>query len=387
MKQKGVTNHRFWIISAFFGIISAVILTRSMLVRDGGSQIGSRKSVTLGAILPLTGELASFGQGSSLAIEMALEDLVAAKILDSGEVHLTVEDSRSSAKEGVSSLRNLLQSHLDVVLAWSTFVSMPLIPILTRENIPFIPLSVHPTIQNLDERVFRFYPGLEDEMFEIAHHADRMGAKKVAIVFINTPELEVAIKNAFTPALQEKGISLVAMEPHTFSTTDFRSIMANIASKKPDLVIVEDFGPLLPAMVEAARNAGLRDLVGGLGFMGAPESARSKLRGIPFVAPAAIVRNSPEFRAIAERYKERSSGATVTYDVLFTYDAVTILGRAIAESRRSDATLMSLLARNASFDGIVGKVEINERAMKIPTAWGQFDEAGQISPLEVFQSG
>jgi branched-chain amino acid transport system substrate-binding protein len=387
MKEKGVTSHRLWLIVAFFGIISSVILTRSMSLRDGGPQPGSRKSVTVGAILPLTGELASFGQGSSLAMALALEDLVAEKILDSGEVHLTVEDSRSSAKDGVAALRNLLQSRLDAVLAWSTFVSMPLIPIVTRENIPFIPLSVHPTIQNLDERVFRFYPGLEDEMFEIANYADRMGAKKVAIVFINTPELEVAIKNALTSALQEKGISLVAMEPHTFSTTDFRSIMANIASKKPDLLIVEDFGPLLSAMVEAARNAGLENLVGGLGFMGAPESARSKLRGLPFVAPAAIVRNSSAFRKIAERYKERSSGATVTYDVLFTYDAMTILGRAIAESRRSGATLMSLLARNESFDGIVGRGGINQRAMKIPTAWGQFDETGQISPLDGIQGG
>lgn len=349
----------------------------------GFVNLRNRQSIVLaGAVLPLTGDLAFFGNPEKFALQMAIQDLEKTNVLKKGQLYFEIEDSRSSPKDGITALRKLLVTPPDAVITSLTMVSLPAIPILQEKAIPQIALSVHPNIQNKSTNIFRLYYGFEDEMSALADYAKRKGVKTVAIAWINTPELEASINDVLRPKLKEKGIALVGSSSHTFGTTDFRSIMIDLASKKPDLLILQDFGPLLPAMVEAANNQGLKKLVGGIGFMSSPEAERFKLSGIPFVLPKFLIDNTSSYEDFNQRFKDFSGGGTATYDVVFTYDAASIFGKAAAQARQKRVSLSKTLSEMSRFKGISGDLTIKNRALQVPLGWGEFNQQGALQPIK-----
>jgi ABC-type branched-subunit amino acid transport system substrate-binding protein len=368
-------------------IISLTALSAAVIGAFLASTIKERNNnYIVGTVLPLTGDLAFFGQPQKYAIQMAKADLENSGVLQKNMLEIQIEDSRSTAKDGLSAVRKLLPSRPKAVVTSLTLVSLPAVPILSGLSIPQIALSVDPDIQNRAPRVYRLYYGFEDEMKAIADYAIRRKAKSVAIAWINTPELQSSIDTILKPQLKLAGITLVGSSPHTFTTSDFRSTMASFADKKPDLVILQDFGLLLPAMVEAARSQGLQDLVGGIGFMSSSEKDRSKLANIPFALPKFLVEDTQGFQEFERRFKNISGGKSATYDVVFTYDAISILGTAISGSQKSGKDLNSILANTSRFKGIAGDLTIEDRAMRVPLSWGVFSPNGELVPFQETKS-
>jgi len=364
-------NSALWVVGLGIPLLAGIFFT-SFRQRPN--------NLIIGAALPLTGDLAFFGAPEKYAVQMAVEDLVKANTLKKDQVKIRIEDSRSTAKDGVSAVRKLLESNPKAVITSLTMISMPAAPILADRAIPQIALSVDPEIQKQAPTVHRLYYGFEDEMKAISEYAKSVNAKRVAIAWINTPELKSSIDLVLKPELQANGIVLSGSSPHTFSTTDFRSIMASLAATKPDLLILQDFGSLLPAMVDAARSQGMLNLVGGIGFMSSKEEAREQLSGIPFTLPKFLLNNNSNYQDFNSRFKRYSGGKTATYDIVFTYDATSILGHAVAKSMKTGQNLNSELSSIKSFRGIAGDLLIRDRALKVPLGWGQFSQQGRLVP-------
>lgn len=338
------------------------------------------KSVLVGAALPLTGQLSYFGQPERLAIEMARNDFLS--VPRSIDLQLGIEDSRSSAKDGVSAVQKLVSMEPAAVITSLTLVSMPAQPILSDRGIPQIALSVHPGISK-DENTFRFYYGFDTEFLRILDHAKSIGAKRIAISWINTPELDDAIESVLKPVSAQLGMELVASVPHTFTESGFRDKMASIAAAAPDILILEDFGQFLPAMVEAARSQGLSELVGGIGFLTSQQDSRGRLADIPFVAPAYIVARGKSFVEFENRFRKFSNGLEASYDVVFTYDAAMNTFSAIEAAHNKSKKLKDELQSITQYAGVAGSVKVSMRAIEVPIAWARYSLEGNIESLKL----
>jgi ABC-type branched-subunit amino acid transport system substrate-binding protein len=139
-------------------------------------------------------------------------------------------------------------------------------------------------------------------------------------------------------------------------------------------------------MVEAARSQGLQDLVGGIGFMSSNKRDRSKLANIPFALPKFLIEDTQGFQDFERRFKNISGGKSATYDVVFTYDAISILGTAISSAQKSGKDLNSILANTSRFKGIAGDLTIENRAMRVPLSWGVFSPNGELVPYQETKS-
>ena len=370
---------RKWILPILFLTVLAAIIV-------GGYFFNKFKHTTseyavVGAILPLTGDLGFFGKPEQVALDLALQDANSNIDKKTRKMELKIEDSRSTAKDGVSALQKILLEKPQAVLTSMTIISMSTQPILTNEQIPQIAQSVHPEIATLGKNVFRLYYGFEGEMYELADLAKIMGSKRVAVIWINVPECEAAIKNNLTPALEKNHAALVASIPYNFGTQDFKPLIAKIKAQNPDLLIIEDFGTLLPLIIETAKVAGfsISQMAGGIGFLSAMPDTRIKLTGIPFVCPSYLLDEPNAYKTFQERFRKASGGLDPSYDVVFTYDAFSFIAKAIHEAKSlSKEDINEAMTHITEFSGVAGNLRIVDRALIVPLSYGVFDDKGQL---------
>ena len=85
-------------------IISAVIII--VLTLSFGGAVSAADEITVGAVTPLTGKLAVYGEGFQKAMLLALDEVNAAGGINGKPMKIVFEDNNSTSKGSVSAPRN-----------------------------------------------------------------------------------------------------------------------------------------------------------------------------------------------------------------------------------------------------------------------------------------
>src|SRR2546427_1721492 len=109
-------------------VVTAICLSLALLVLGSGcsdseeksptatggspSNTGGGASVTVGALLPLSGDLASYGETS----QVALDEAVAALQADGNRVSLSVKDTATDPAKALEGLTNLKEQGVKLVI-------------------------------------------------------------------------------------------------------------------------------------------------------------------------------------------------------------------------------------------------------------------------------
>src|SRR5262249_53493598 len=128
-------------------------------------------------------------------------------------IRLEIEDSKSSAREGVSALQKALLSRPGAVITALTIVSEATQPILDGGRIPQFALSVHPLLARGSRFTIRPYYGYEGEIALLVRHIRGGGARTLGVLWVQVPECEAAVTEILTPTLAAAGGEVVASEP------------------------------------------------------------------------------------------------------------------------------------------------------------------------------
>lgn len=334
------------------------------------------KVIKIGAILPLTGYLAYLGEEEKNVL------LLAQKEINSGgepkKIEILFEDSKSTAKDGITAYQKLRQNNLDGVITSLTIVSEAILPLAKKDKTIQFVLSVHPDIAKESQWAIRAYYGLEHEMRLIATHLTSVGTKSVAALYINVPEDTAAINNYFKNYLKEAKIELIGQETYDFSSKSVNNQLLKLKNLNPDFIMTIDFGYMYPTILKEAQSLGIRNkILGGLGMMTAPPMPADLTEELIFASASFIFEKKPGYLNLVKKY-ESEYGKKPTFDGIYTYDIINLLYDNLKKGKTNRDDFL-----NFTYDGISGRIHIDETGTgKVDISILKFDENGNIIKIQ-----
>lgn len=307
-------------------------------------------TIVLGYIGPLTGESALWGEVESNTLKMLVEETNANGGIIGKQIDLKIYDNRGDAVETTNAARKAIQN--DGVVAFigpdSSSGAIALDEVCDEYGIPHITTTGtnYKVTQREEDGSVRKYafriclsdPQLGDIMGGYA--IDKLGYKKVAILYEITSEYSLGITQNFTDAFEAKGGEIVASEAYKTGDVDFRAQLSKIKE-------IGDFDALMiPAnykevglIAQQARSLGIE-----APFLGVDawmmqdlfEIAKDEVQGAVF--PCAMDVNAESLQEFKTAFQEKwdmdpDKGGT---DAYLAYDCFELIKYAIEKAGEAD---------------------------------------------------
>ncbi len=335
-------------------IISIITTNRST---DKTSLTANDATITVGAILPLSGPAAQFGEVFKSGLESGLGSDPHIKII--------YEDSKGDPATATAAFHKLTAvGNLDIVISNLTKASIPLTPLAKQNQVPLLislVAGIHATSSDNDYAYRLFWT--TDQTAQL--FVDRVLAKGYKHIAILQAKNEASQSNvdAILPALERAGVR-VTHETFQDTDTDYRTQLQKIKSNKPQaLAIMAVPAGQWSGIMTQANDIGLNsqsiDIYDELGTFlnpGTPEALGKLAEQVyTFTTPFNLGAYKPE---MLERMKA-SKGATPGGYESFGYDSATLL-KQLAESKSFDRTnITEYLKQMKSFEGISGVYNVD----------------------------
>lgn len=307
-------------IALFAVLVSVALLSTEPQVGDGGYKI------TVAANYPLSGELAFYGEEFRDGLLMAVADK--GNTLTAGtSIEFEWGDNRFNPKDAATVLQRQLQNPPTIytsalkpqVMAVEKEVAVTGIPHLVW----VLDLTPNPAGTTNNFRTWVSFKLETDVFFE---YAKKRSAKNVVLSYVSLPSSEAAYGKYLADRLRNELGASVVIERYNpdIGAGDFKNIAVRIASKKPDMVMINGFIPHMVGLIKAMRPLGIikqgntmaaLDMLDAAGVLSAEES-----EGIMVAAPPFMIDPDAEQKAWAARF-EQKYGRKPSYHAAFAYDA------------------------------------------------------------------
>jgi ABC-type branched-subunit amino acid transport system substrate-binding protein len=310
-----------------FHLFAAGLLSASFLAAPALAE-----GLKLGALIPLTGGLATYGESSLNGMRLAVEQANEAGGVLDGEVELVVGDTQTRSQPAVDAANRLVgvEGVAGLLGALSSGNTVPVATSVSAvEGVPQISnASTAPTITTLDDNdfLFRTVPSDAQQGVVLGDLVQEEGLERVAILYVNN-DYGQGLAESFQESFEEAGgtvTSSAAFEPNKAS---YRGELSNVSSGDPEallLIAYPDDGGLL--ILRQSLEEGFFERFIFTDGMKATQVATDFgefIEGAFGTAPKAA--ESEEAQAFAEAYREAYGELPPLPFIDSAYDATMIL--------------------------------------------------------------
>lgn len=226
---------------------------------DGEIQV-TGETVDIGSILPLTGDLAVYGQSVKDGANLAVDEINAAGGLDGKQIKIIYEDNRGESADTVSAYHKLADiDKVPVILGAVVSTNTLAIAPLAEENkvILISPTSTSPKLtQWEDGYVFRVIASDRYQGVVMAELAIEMGYDEVAVMYLNN-EYGVGFKDVFVDEFGKLGGTVLTEIANDEGKTDFRSELTNLKEVDPSAVMIVGYVKESSIIFKQAKELGI----------------------------------------------------------------------------------------------------------------------------------
>jgi len=276
-------NTKIILISLIISIIfiSACTNLTSEVIKE------KEESIKIGAVLPLSGDSAFYGESAKQGIDVAVKEINSAGGINNKKVEVVYEDSEGTSKGGVSALSKLI--HIDqteaVIGAVASSVTLAIAPIAEQNKVVLIsPLSAAPSITNAGDFIFRNVPS-DNLGGKVAAYFAINGKNwdSIAILYINN-EFGKGLKTAFSENIKKLGGKVIIEQAYPEDEKDFKTYITKIKESTPDAIFLISYTEV-PLILTQSKELGLDYSFFGTGLLEDPnliENAGELAEGIYF---------------------------------------------------------------------------------------------------------
>ena len=340
---------KIWII---IGVIVAVALATMLIIISTKRE---PEEIKIGAILPLTGPAAQFGQYTKEGIEIGLEELSQQGL--TYRIKVLYEDSQGDPKTAVSILNKFIKiDKVDTVFVLTSVETLAILPIITKEKIITFTGTLLPAITEKSHYLFRNATSLDQETKFMADFlATQRNKPSVAIIYVNN-DAGVVADNQFRKTYHELSGEIVEAQAYEPGATDFRSQLVKIKDSNPEYLYIlsyKEFGLIMKQARELgikAKFIGTTTFEDPSGVKIAGEAANGAIYTVSSFNPEA---SEPKLAQFQEKYRKRYGRNAELYAALFR-DNIHILALAFKTKPKNAEELRSAILNVRIFDGVSG---------------------------------
>jgi len=373
----------------YIGIAVAVILVAAIvaLLTIGGE----RRTVYIGAALPLTGGLQSYGISVKNAVELAVEE--ANKMCAGVQFQLLVEDTGTNPQQALQKVQTLYAKGAKLIVGPMASGEVSATKSFVDQNkiIIFSPSSTSPLLAVGDDWVYRIVPTDFAQAAAIADLLKLLGVKRAVIIYRNDAWGK-GLSDAITNETKNLGIQIISSEGYDPSPAVFptavpeviRKLSAALGQPGPDAAIIfitfEDDGIVA---IQAVAQDPVLSKVRWIGTDGVAYSAalikqvgKEMAAGKMLGTIAAPDPNDPKFQEFKQKYRAKYGKDPVAYDP-YGYDAAMMLMQIVCSIGTDDPekvkAALEQWGKEGRYQGATGKVYLDsagDRAYPNYVIWG-----------------
>ncbi len=355
-ERKGVAMNRKRLIGIAVAIVVVVALVAIVILRSREQQ---PDTITIGAVLPLTGSAAIWGQNAKMGMDLALEEINDSGGIDGCSVVVLYEDSGSDPKSATSALQKLISTkNIQVVIgdiASSSVLAMA--PIAERNKVVLLsPGASNPKISESGEFIFRNWQSdaLEGEV-DARYAYNTLKWRRVACLYVNNA-YGSGLATVFSSSFTQLGGNVVAQESFQQGATDIRAQIAKISVSNADGLFMPGYPPEMALALKQMRETGLRLPILSVQAFDDPEilkRAGNAAEGAIFSVPKPPDASDPVVSRFQARYESKyGKKPGVCSDT--GYDAVRIIASVIKGGARTGTDIRQGLTQIKDFPGAAG---------------------------------
>lgn len=305
----------------------------------------AQQDVKIGAIIPMTGGAASYGEWMRNGMNIAVDE-INKSWAPNRKLTLIIEDGKSNPKDSVTAMNKLISADkVQAVMTTLTGVTNALAPVATQNKIVLTTSATLPGITEQSEYLFRNATNLSSEINRLVDFT--AGKYKRAAVLWANLEWAKWGKDAFAAGFKQKGGQIVEDQSFPADATDLRAQLTKIRAANPDVVLVLAYKTTGVALKQA-RELGLKaQFVGTLDFElpEVVEIGKDAADGSIYTKAVFDPENpsSATMRAYTTEYKKRYNQAPEVYGATM-YDMLHMLAEAVAAGKDTDGIRKHLLS-------------------------------------------
>ena len=369
------------VVAMLVGVGIGVAAAPAIIKAPTAGAGGLTGEIPIGALIPLTGDLASFGQNNKVAAEIAVEEVndFLEKIGAGWRLKLYVEDTETKPSVALEKLMALHSKGVKVVIGPMASAGVKALKEYADSNKILVvsPSSTSPALAIPDDYIFRFPPTDELQGKIAPRFAKTLGATHIIVVWRGDAWGD-CLADVVKKRASELGMEVVKEIRYAPEATEFSAEVATLADAvnslvssgvSPDKIVVVLIG------FEEARgillDAAEYDVLWKVRWFGSDGTALStKLIQDPKVAEfSAAVRfvnpiagsETESFWRFVEKVKERIGRIPESYSVN-TYDAIWIIAHALLITDKYDGEALKNVFMKVvdQYYGANGHIVLNE---------------------------
>ena len=212
------------------------------------------KEIKIGALLPLTGSAAKYGENAKRGIDLAVDEINSEGGIKGRKIQIVYEDTQALPQQGVAAIRKLIiiEKVPVVIGAMASSVTLAIAPVAEENRVVLLsPASSNTKITTAGDYIFRncisdVFEGAQ--MAEVAYNI--INLRKIAILYINN-DYGVGLENVFKTKFKDNGGDIVISEPFEQDATDFRTQLTKIKRTNPEAVYLVGYKEMILILKQA----------------------------------------------------------------------------------------------------------------------------------------
>ncbi|MDZ7337588.1 MAG: ABC transporter substrate-binding protein [candidate division KSB1 bacterium] len=364
-----MTKRNLWITIGAVVVIAAVIAGIRMISKPAPEE----QVIKMGAILPLTGNAASYGVEEQKGMMIAVSEINESGGLIGRKMRVQYEDSKGSTQEALNALRKLRNGGISIIFTSLTGPSKAIKPIAEREGFLQIIYGMTDDLPQDAANVFRIYPSLSEEGDSFVKYARTRRPKRVGVLYLDNVAFDYLVSRVLEPGLRESGIQDLVKETFTADKVEgVKSAIQRIKGSKVEMIFIAAYYNYIAAILKEIRVQnlfGTAEIVGGLDVPVAVFTLRdfdpTLAEGVVCAVPKFMLYLSDssyagdEARRFLTAYKSRYKSLP-TYDAAYGYDAVMLLAEAIRKAGNTHVENLRTHLTGLAIDKAAGRIIILE---------------------------
>lgn len=348
------------------------------------ASVSQAADVTIGALFPMSGTNASYGDVFGSGANLAAEHINADNLLG-GKLTIQYEDSQALPQQGVIGMNKLVNvEKVPYVLSAFTGVSKAISTVATRtKTVAVNGGGVGPDLAELGPYFWNIIPLANFEVRAmIPYLVTQRKLPRIVLVYVDDP-LGQSIRKEMEATLPAAGGQLIEALSVPASAQQFGGIAARVRAANPDAIYVASYGAQQSQIVKQFRDNGLKQPFASYTAFSVPE-----INALPEAAGAVYTSQSvdwasqdPVTKRFVDDYKKKYNKMPTAY-VANYYNAVRVFALLAQQLTKkgqpvTGENLLKQRGETKTFDLVGGKVTLADNGtVTMPMQINEIDGKG-----------